>query len=271
MNIAIIIPSRYGSTRLEGKPLKDIAGATMIQRVWDLAGAVRGVDGVYVATDDDRIAEHVEAFGGRVIMTPVSCENGTERVYAAARMLEPQPAAVVNLQGDAVLTPPWVIERLVEELRRDSEVGVVTAAVRMTWPAYEDLVDSKASGDPGGTTVVSDVQGNALYFSKSIIPFVRKDSGFAGQNESPVFRHIGLYGYRLETLGRYLALEPGPLEKAEKLEQLRALEHGIPVRVVEVDYRGRTHGSVDSADDIARVEAIIRKEGELLEELAELE
>lgn len=265
MDIAIIIPSRFGSSRLEGKPLKEIHGKSMIRRVWELANAVRGVDSVYVATDDERIAGHVEAFGGRSIMTPATCENGTERVFAAAQTLDPIPEAVINFQGDAVLTPPWVVETLVEELRTDPGAGIVTPAVKVTWPAYQDLLRSQASGEVGGTTVVFDRNRNALYFSKVTIPLVREDGPFFESDAVPVYKHIGLYGYRLDVLGQYLALEPGPLERAEKLEQLRALEHGIPVRVVEVDSRGRTQWSVDNHDDIEKVESIIRREGELLE------
>lgn len=265
MNIAIIIPSRFGSSRLEGKPLRKISGKTLVRRVWELAGAVRGADGVYVATDDERIADHVTAFGGRTVMTPSSCENGSERVFAAAQSLDPVPDAVINFQGDAVLTPPWVVEGMVEELRADPKVGIVTPAVRMSRAAYRDLLRSQAVGEAGGTTVVFDRGRNALYFSKSAIPFLRKDGPFFDSDEIPVYRHIGLYGYRTAVLDRLLVFEPGPLERAEKLEQLRALEHGVPVRVVEVDYRGRSHGSIDNERDIEAVEEIIRRQGELLE------
>lgn len=265
MNTVIIIPSRYGSTRLEGKPLKAIAGKTLVQRVWSLANAVSGVAGVYVATDDERIAEHVRRSGGQAVMTPISCRNGTERALAAVDGLRPAPSHIVNFQGDAALTPPWVLQKVVDEMRRDPGVEMVTAAVKMTWQEYRNLVASKSAGEVGGTTVTFDKRRNALYFSKSVIPFVRLDSRFSGTEAVPVFRHIGLYGYRLETLRRYATLEPGWLEECEKLEQLRALEHGIPLRVVEVDYHGRTHWAVDSQEDADRVESIIRREGELLD------
>ncbi|MER9216822.1 3-deoxy-manno-octulosonate cytidylyltransferase [Mesorhizobium sp. M0663] len=264
--VAIIIPARYGSSRFLGKPLAMITGRTMINRVWSLACAVADVDVVCVATDDERIAEHVQSFSGHVAITPNDCTNGTERVLTAAEMLATTPAVVVNLQGDAVLTPPWVIAALIDEMRRDPTVEIATAAVRMDKRTYDALCTAKEHGEVGGTTVTFDRRGNALYFSKSIIPFVRKDAQGNNADPFPVFRHIGLYAYRYETLCRYISLESGPLERSEKLEQLRALEHGIPVRVVEVDYGGRTHWAVDSPDDLKRVEAIIGEEGDLVPE-----
>jgi 3-deoxy-manno-octulosonate cytidylyltransferase (CMP-KDO synthetase) len=265
MNVALVIPSRYGSSRLQGKPLRLIAGKTLIHRVWSLAKAVRGLNTVHVATDDRRIADHVAGFGGSVIMTPESCRNGTERVYEAAKSLSPVPSHVLNLQGDAVLTPPWVLERLLEEMVDQPEVEMVTPAVQMDWRSYQKALDSMESGRAGGTTVCFDGYGNALYFTKGVIPFVRRDSALFGTDAAPLYRHVGIYGYRFATLRRYVALEPGPLEQCEQLEQLRALEHGIRVRVVQVDYHGRTHGSIDTEDDIRRAEAIIAAEGELLD------
>ncbi|MDK1389816.1 3-deoxy-manno-octulosonate cytidylyltransferase [Sinorhizobium sp. 8-89] len=265
MNIALIIPSRYGSTRLKGKPLRLVSGKTLIYRVWSLASAVKGVNSIHVATDDRRIADHVEGFGGLATMTPERCENGTERVFAAAKSLSPVPSHVLNLQGDAVLTPPWVLERVVEEMVRQPDLEMVTAAVRMDWRSYQKAVEDMASGEAGATTVVFDRHGNALYFTKGVIPFVRRDSPSFSTEGAPVYQHVGIYGYKFETLTHYLTLKPGPLERAEKLEQLRALENGIPLRVVEVDYRGRTNGSIDIEDDICRAENIISSEGELLD------
>ncbi|RWM24717.1 3-deoxy-manno-octulosonate cytidylyltransferase [Mesorhizobium sp.] len=266
--VAIIIPARYGSSRFVGKPLAMIAGRTMINRVWSLARAVSDVDEVCIATDDERIAEHVRSFGGCVVTTPKECTNGTERVLIAAQMLSTTPAVVVNLQGDAVLTPPWVIAALIDEMRRDPTVEIATAAVRMDKRSYDALRTAKGHGEVGGTTVTFDRRWNALYFSKSIIPFVRNGGQGNDTDPLPVFRHIGLYAYRYNTLCQYISFESGPLERSEKLEQLRALEHGIPVRVVEVDYGGRTHWAVDSPDDLKRVEAIVGEEGDLVTDLA---
>lgn len=258
MKTVIIIPSRYGSTRLPGKPLKDLAGKSLVQRVWQVAKAVQGVDGVFVATDDSRIEEHVKNFGGDVIMTG-ECENGTERAWAAIQNLDEKPEYIINLQGDAPLTPPWVIEEVVKALHENSEVQIATPCVRFTNEQYDRFKANKNAGQVGGTTVTRAKNGDALYFSKGIIPFLRERI-----EPLPVFQHIGLYGYRYDALEAYLKLPPSPLEQVEKLEQLRALENNMPIRVVEVDYRGRSHWGVDSQEDADRVIQIIKSEGELV-------
>lgn len=259
MNIAVIIPSRYGSTRFPGKPLADIAGKSLLSRVWAIAKSAAGAAGVYVATDDARIAEHARGFGAEVVLTPADCTSGSARVLAAARRLDPRPDAVVNLQGDAPLTPPWVLEAVIEALAADPALPMVTAAVRLTPAQVRETEESKKSSPTSGTLVVFDRHRNALYFSKSLIPNLR-DAGDA----APVYRHVGIYGYRLDTLETLEKLPEGPLERAEKLEQLRALENGIPIRVVIVDYRGRTPWSVDTPEDAAKTAAIIAREGELV-------
>jgi len=261
MRTAVVIPARYGSTRFPGKPLADVAGRSLIRRVHELAAAAEGVDRVVVATDDERIREHVEAFGGEAVMTPPGCRNGTERVHAAVLALEEAPDAVVNLQGDAVLTPPWVIEAVIAEMARCPDAPIVTPAARLEGRSLELLREAKAAGEVGGTTVVFDRDGNALYFSKAVIPFVRDAAGGA-----PTYRHIGLYGYRREALERFIALGPSPLELTEGLEQLRALENGMGVRVVEVDYRGRRHLAIDSPEDLRRVEQLLAEDGELVDD-----
>jgi 3-deoxy-manno-octulosonate cytidylyltransferase (CMP-KDO synthetase) len=261
MSTIIVIPARYGSTRLPGKPLALIAGKSLLHRMWSIAMAVQQVDGVYIATDDERIKAHAESFGAEVIMTPVDIPNGTERAYYAATTLRQKPDIILNLQGDAVLTPPWVIQALIDYMQANPTVQFATTAVRMTPEQYQQMRQSKQNGAVGGTTVVFDKQANALYFSKSIIPFLRQ---LPQNGLLPVFRHIGLYVYRYATLQQYLALPPSELENIEGLEQLRALEHGIPIKVVQVDYRGRSHCAIDSQADIDYVESIIAKEGELL-------
>lgn len=259
----VVIPARYGSTRYPGKPLVEIGGVPMIQRVWALAKAASGVSDVVVATDDQRIVNAVEGFGGRALMTPETCRNGTERAHAAlGQMCEegaPDPLCVINLQGDAVLTPPWIIGALAVVMAHMRHVQISTPAMRMNAVQVSHLQAQKAAGEVGGTTVTFNTSGDALYFSKQIIPFLR-----AQTDPLPVFRHIGLYAYRREVLDRLIRLPMGTLEKTEGLEQLRALENGIPIRVVEVDYRGRSHWSVDSPEDVRRAEHIIAQEGELL-------
>jgi len=260
MSVLAVIPARYNSTRLPGKPLVEIGGRKMIERVWRHTSAADGIDHVVVATDDERIADIVAAFGGTAVMTPESCRNGTERALAAFDALNSTAEIIINVQGDAVLTPPWVIGAVPVAMRNDSSIDMATPAVRMPPDTEAKFRAAKASGEVGGTTVVFDKNMKALYFSKTVIPFQRNPE--AG---TPTWQHIGLYGYRAETLRRLVALEPSPLEQAESLEQLRALENGIPIRIVEVDYRGRSAWSVDAPSDVPEVEAIIAREGELVE------
>jgi len=259
MKVAIVIPARHASQRLPGKPLIEIAGRSLLQRVWRIARAVERIAGVWIATDDERIASHARAFGADALMTPANLATGTDRVRAAMAMLPEPMDAVINLQGDAILTPPWVVQALVDAFAADAGAGMVTAAVRLSPAALAEMIALKAQSPSSGTLVTMDLAGRALYFSKSMIPFVRD-----GAAHAPVHRHIGIYGYRAPVLERLAALPPTPLETAERLEQLRALEHGIPIRVVVVDYRGRTHGSVDTEKDLAFVAAVIAREGELV-------
>jgi len=257
MNIVIVIPSRYESTRFPGKPLADISGRSLLRRVFAIANSVTGVSGIYIATDDARIADHARSFGANAIMTPRDCANGTERVLAAIRTLAKRPDAAVNLQGDAVLTPPWVLQAVVDVLASDSSIRMVTAAVRLTPAQVREVEASKRDTPTSGTLVAFDRNMNALFFSKSLIPHARDAA------DAPVYRHVGIYGYRTETLETLCALPEGPLERAEQLEQLRAVENGIPIRVIVVDYRGRTHWAVDTPEDVAAVTRIIAREGEL--------
>jgi 3-deoxy-manno-octulosonate cytidylyltransferase (CMP-KDO synthetase) len=197
--------------------------------------------------------------GAEVVLTPERCATGSDRTAAALHALGPGWDAALNLQGDAVLTPPWALEALAQALRGGA--GLVTAAVKLDAERYQEFLRFKREHPTSGTTVTIDQAGNALYFSKAVIPALRNS---AANPLPPIFRHIGIYGYSAEVLARFAALPASSLEMAEGLEQLRALEHGLPIRVVEVDYRGRTHWSVDGPGDIAQVEAIIAREGELV-------
>jgi 3-deoxy-manno-octulosonate cytidylyltransferase (CMP-KDO synthetase) len=261
MDTTIVIPARYGSSRFPGKPLAPIAGKSLLERVWRLAGAVQGVNRVVVATDDSRVAEHVSSFGGRYVMTSSECLNGSERVWEAVQKLGDRPEIIVNMQGDAVLMPPWVIGALVEEMKRDSSVKIATPATQLSKIQYQAMASSKGAGIVSGTTVTFSQSKDALYFSKTIIPFTRS---MPEGDMSPIYQHIGVYAYRWEALQAYMELPVGRLEQVEQLEQLRALEHGMPIRVVEVSLRGRTMWSVDNPQDVARVEEVIRSEGELV-------
>ena len=261
MKLSIVIPARFGSTRLPGKPMALIAGKSLLSRVWRIASAVDRIHSVLVATDDDRVADHARSFGADVVMTSPDCLNGTERAWDAIRSLEDAPDAVINLQGDAVLTPPWIVQNLADAFHHDPSTQMVTAAVRLNWHALEAFRRHKEASPSSGTTVVMDPKGRALYFSKAIIPNIRKrpDGPL-----SPVYRHIGIYGYSRTALEQMVSIPPSPLEMIEQLEQLRAIENHIPIQVVQVDYRGRSHGSVDTPEDIPVIEEIIAKEGELV-------
>ncbi len=287
-NTTIIIPARYGSTRFQGKPLHPILGITMLERVWRIAKAVKNVSSVYIATDDTRILEHAKSFGADAVMTPLECRNGTERAQAALAHLPQKPDAVINFQGDAVLTPPWVLQAIADELNNNPAATMVTPAVQMSWEQVDQLIEAKRTTPASGTVVVVDNALNALYFSKAMIPFVRGEArgtrrevqeNSAKENTpsvqisplaprasclSPYLRHIGLYGYRTAVLERLNALPPSPLEELEQLEQLRALENGIGIKIVLVEYQGRTHWSVDSPEDAITAAEIIEREGELV-------
>jgi 3-deoxy-manno-octulosonate cytidylyltransferase (CMP-KDO synthetase) len=258
MTVIAVIPARYGSTRFPGKPLHSIAGTPMVERVRRLAEAAPSIDRVIVATDDERILHAVEDAGGEAVMTPDTCRNGTERCFEAVKAFAAPGDVIVNLQGDAPLTPPWVIDAAAAAMADDPSLPLATPAVALTEDAYAKLASAKAAGEVGGTTVVFDKAMNALYFSKAIIPFRREDAGV------PVHKHIGLYAYRFDTLAHLVALEPSPLERTESLEQLRALENGIPIRIVLTDYRGRTPWSVDSPRDAEIAAQIIAREGEIV-------
>lgn len=256
MKIVCVIPARYGSTRFPGKPLVEIKGKPLLRRVWELAKAAQGIFEIIIATDDERIQKAAKGWGATVMMTSKSCDNGSERVHEV--MQKNEGDAFLNLQGDAVLTPPWILEAVAAKLKH---YPVVTPCVPLSWDDYQQWKQQKAQGKTSGTLVIKDQSNQALYFSKGLLPFVRTH---ADLKAPPVAQHIGLYGYTREALTHYFKLSSTPLEKVEGLEQLRFLEHGIPLQLVEVDYKGRSAWSVDHPDDVAKVEAIIEKEGELV-------
>jgi len=274
MRSAIVIPARYGSTRFPGKPMANILGKSLLERTWCIAKAVGGVEEVVIATDDERIAMHASAFGAKVQMTNNNWRNGSERSLEALQLMNIKPEIVVNLQGDAVLTPPSIIETLLTEFfqTKNSSFAIATPCVQLTLGEYQNRLSGHKEGKTSGTMVTFDLQGRALYFSRALIPYPHSHSTFNQQATTavPAHRHIGLYAFRYESLCSYVNLKPTPLEKLEGLEQLRALEHGLPIKVVPVDYHGRTHWSVDHPHDIAIVEEIIKKEGELIPSMAKI-
>ena len=258
MTAAIVIPARYASSRFPGKPLCAVSGKTMLERVWRIAKSVRQASRVVIATEDERILDHARSFDAEAVMTSPDCKNGTERVYDTVKRAAISEEIILNLQGDAPLTPPWVLEAMIDEMIIDPTPELVTPAVRLVGAALDEFAEHKKERPGSGTTVVFNMKKDALYFSKTIIPLIR----YPGH--AHIYRHIGLYGYRKAALERYVTLKPTPLEQAEGLEQLRALEHGMVVRVAVVDYRGRTHWSIDAPGDVAMAEKIIAREGELV-------
>lgn len=245
------IPARYGSTRLPGKPLVEVAGRPMIVHVMERVAAADGLDRVLVLTDDERIAAVVEEHGGEYEMTPAGCASGTDRVAWAARGW-PDVDGVVNVQGDWIIDPE-PISRLAGHLAAYAEDPLVTLAVPAT---------AADMADPAAVKVVCDRRGYALYFSRAAIPYRRRPAaaGAAAAEGAEVvpLKHWGIYGYRRQTLLDLAALAPTPLEAAESLEQLRALEHGIAIRVLVVDGEA---ASMDTAEDVARVDAALREQG----------
>ncbi|MBK1636840.1 3-deoxy-manno-octulosonate cytidylyltransferase [Rhodovulum adriaticum] len=264
MSVLVVIPARYASSRYPGKPLVALTGAggqarTLIQRSWQAAQAVAGVDRVVVATDDDRIRTTAESFGAEVVMTSESCANGTERVAEAFDRLGGGYDIVVNLQGDAPLTPAWFVEDLVKGLRADPVAEVATPVLRCDGRALAALLDDRRAGRVGGTTAVFGWDRRALYFSKEVIPYTGQD--YAPEAETPVFHHVGVYAYRPSALAAYPRWQPGPLEGLEGLEQLRFLERERPVLCVEVEARGRQFWELNNPSDVARIEAMMAEMG----------
>ena len=258
--IVIVIPARFASNRYPGKPLVELRGATgeprsLIRRSWDAAVSVSGIDRVVVATDDSRIAAHAHDFGAEVAMTSTSCRNGTERCAEAIANLGISPDIIVNLQGDAPLTPAWFIEGLVAGLQGDGTADVATPVLRTTGRMRADLIDDRRAGRVGGTTAVFARDMAALYFSKEVIPFAAAD--FADDENSPVYHHAGVYAYRPKPLAAYPGWDEGPLERLEGLEQLRFLENGRRVLCVEVEARGRQFWELNNPEDVPRLERMM--------------
>lgn len=259
MKTVIFIPARYASTRYPGKPLVDLRqkdGSTrsLIRMSWEAACAIKGVDAVFVATDDARIADHARGFGAQVLMTFETCENGTARCADALAQLDATPDLVVNFQGDAPLTPPWFVEALIAAMQDDPTAAMATPVLRCDRQTYENFVEDRQHGRVGGTTAVFDRHMNALYFSKEVLPYIAPG---ALPEPIPVFHHVGVYAYRPDALTVYMDTPVSELETLEGLEQLRFLAAGIPVRCVEVDARGRVFWELNNPGDVARIEAAL--------------
>jgi len=263
MNVQILIPARYQSSRYPGKPLVELRGASgtvkpLIQRSVEAARRVSGVSGVFVVTDDERIAEGCRPARVGVIMTSPECRNGTERCAEALAQLH-EADLVINFQGDALLTPPGFVEALIARMADDSDALVATPAMRLRSDDVRALQAEEAAGRVGGTTVVTDNQGYGLYFSKRLIPHL--PAGALDGEMSPVRLHVGVYAYRPEALERYVATPVSELETLEGLEQLRFLAAGIPVAVVDVATPPFALRELNNPEDVAPIEQALAEAG----------
>jgi 3-deoxy-manno-octulosonate cytidylyltransferase (CMP-KDO synthetase) len=246
-NIVAIIPARYGSTRLPAKPLVDLCGKPMVQRVVEQAQQSRLVGRVLVATDDERIARVVRGFGGEVALTSPDLRTGSDRIAAVASTLA-DGDIIVNVQGDEPLIPPQMIDEVLQPLVDDSSIAVGTA-VRI-------LTSSEELSNPNTVKVVIDQDGNGMYFSRSPIPYLRDAAEIDRWHLHHLYyKHFGLYAYRKEILIEFSRWEESKLERAEKLEQLRFLEHGIKIRTVVTECESIP---IDTAADAERVRTVLR-------------
>jgi 3-deoxy-manno-octulosonate cytidylyltransferase (CMP-KDO synthetase) len=263
MNAVILIPARFQSSRYPGKPLVELKGSggtakPLIQRSVEAARRVRGVSGVFVTTDDERIADACSAFGVGVIMTSAECRNGTERCAEALASLH-EPDLVINFQGDALLTPAGFVEALIARMEQDRDAFVATPAMRLRSDEVRALQAEEAAGRVGGTSVVTDAKGRALYFSKRLIPHL--PAGTLNAEMSPVRLHVGVYAYRPEALDKYIATPVSELETLEGLEQLRFLVAGVPVAVVDVETPPFALRELNNPEDVAPIEQALAEAG----------
>lgn len=238
--VLCVIPARYASSRFPGKVLADLLGKPMIQHVYERAKEA-GIGEVLVAADDERVIERVRGFGGEAVMTSPDHNSGTDRIHEAIRNRNCD--IIVNVQGDEPLLPPAVIRRLAGLMAENPQIGMATVAV----PAERSILD-----DPNKVKVVFDSSGRAMYFSRSLVPYLRE-----GGADTPAYLHWGIYAYRREVLERFVSLPAGRLENCEKLEQLRAMENGIGIQVM-VEENLRSVG-VDTPEDLAEAETQMRR------------
>jgi 3-deoxy-manno-octulosonate cytidylyltransferase (CMP-KDO synthetase) len=260
-NVIVVIPAREASTRFPGKPLCRLKGLAneekpLIQWTYETARRVAGVDAVYIATDSDEIASAANDFGANVVMTSTECRNGTERCAEALSRLEVRPQLVVNIQGDAPLTPPSAVSALIKHALDYPNSEVCTAALRCTISQLERLEADARNGIVGATTVAVSEEGRALYFSKQLIPYVPAG---ARQPEVPMLTHIGVYAYTPSSLDAYVRHPETALERLEGLEQLRFLDMGCRVDVITVDRPAWDIWELNNVSDVPIVEAGLAK------------
>jgi len=260
----IVIPARFGSTRLPGKPLLLIAGRTLLERVWAnarVAAELVGDCAVVIATDDERIADHARALGAQVALTSPELDSGSARACAAAHQRAQKPARVICLQGDAPFISPNVVAGLIEHQRK-SEADVTTPVYQLDWARLDRLRKHKQVAPFSGTTCVRGADGQALWFSKTILPAIRNEAELRKSPQSPVWQHLGLYAYTMEALDWFTGAPQGIYEALEGLEQLRFLENGWTVATVPVDPPQHALSGIDSPADIVLAEEAIARLGD---------
>ena len=245
MKFIAIIPARYASTRFPGKPLAVLGGKTVIQRVYEQASSV--LEEAYVATDDERIRQAVEAFGGQAVMTRADHKSGTDRIEEAAEKIGTTADVIINVQGDEPFIQRSQIETLCQQFD-DPQTQIATLGKR-----FESM---EAAENPNSPKIVCDTKGFALYFSRSVIPFVRGTERSEWLGHFPFLKHLGIYAYRREVLRNITKLPQSPLEIAESLEQLRWLQNGYRIRVGETDVE--TVG-IDTPEDLQRAETFLQQ------------
>ena len=242
MNTLCVIPARYASTRLPGKPLADIAGKPMIVRVYEQASRAKRLSGVIAAVDDERVYEAVVSHGGKAMMTAKDHPTGTDRLAEVAAA-HPEAELIINVQGDEPLIEPDLIDALAAAFEEEPELQMATVKSPMT--------DENEMRNPNNVkVVVSDKEGYALYFSRSLLPYPRENTGVT------VYKHIGIYAYRRDFLLQYARMEPTALEQTESLEQLRALENGYKIKVIATDFK---FVGVDTPEDLAEVNRLYKE------------
>lgn len=243
MKVLCVIPARYASTRLPGKPLKLIAGKPMIQHVYEQAKKAAKPAEVLVAVDDRRVYDAVRAFGGKAVITREDHPNGTSRLAEVAEQC-PDVDVIINVQGDEPMIPPEIIDRLAEAFEAEPDLKMATMKVRMDESEYDD---------PSAVKVVTDKNGYALYFSRSLMPYPRNKT-----EKFQVYKHVGIYAYTRDFVLEYAAMAPTPLEQVESLEQLRVLENGYRIKVLESDFKGV---GVDTQADLDAVNKLLGGNG----------
>lgn len=263
MKPLIVIPARYASQRYPGKPLVSLNGPdgakTLIQRTWQAAQQIAGVPSV-IATDDQRIADHARGFGADVVMTSAAARNGTERCAEVAALM-PEHDLIVNLQGDAPLTPPGFITDLIAAMQPRKDVDIATPVLRCDGKMLRGLRADRRAGQVGGTTAVFGTDGQALYFSKEVIPFTDVDYG--DDQPAPCYHHVGIYAYRRAALLAYSGWQVGPLETLEGLEQLRFLENSRAVLCVLVAANGHQFWELNNPSDVPIIEKMLSENARL--------